>query len=367
MSIEIMIYAYLFVCVSMILFNIVTAIIFKRKAIRTLRISKKFHFMVETQMSKIRSGQSCDAVHKTYMRKKLKKIGNMIAFDKMLETTYIEHPESVKQYLSELEEVFIALTADYCKKDRIEVAYFPYIIKKYHLLSERRIPTIEETLLDLLEEPSIYCRENALQALYTTGNCECVLAAIHKIDRSELFFHSKILSDGLLNFVGNTEKLIDLIVMDFERFSDEMKVTLLNFIRFASPNRCEFMHLLLHDETRNDEIRYCAIRYLGKYKFDKSYDTLCYMAERSNVEKWQYTAIASTALASYPAEKTVEILKNNLYSRNWYVRFNSAESLNKLGITYSEFSDIMDGNDRYALEILQYMMEKENTRRLNGV
>lgn len=367
MSIEIMIYAYLFICTAMIIFNIVTAVFFKHKARNTVRTSEKFCLMVNMQLTKIQMGEHCDTVHKKYMRKKLKKIGNMLAFDKMLETTYIEKPERVKQYLTEMEGVFIALLVNYCGKDRIEETYFPYIIKKYRLLSERTIPTIEETLLGLLDEPSIYCRENALQALYTTGNCERVIEAIRKIDRSDLYFNGKILSDGLLNFSGNTEKLIDEIIADFEIFSDEMKVTLMNFMRFSTPNRREFFYSLLCDESKNDEIHYCAIRYLGKYKFEKSYDKLCKLAKKEEAKKWEYSAIASTALAIYPSEQTVDILKNNLYSKSWYVRFNSAESLKKLGITYSFLADVIDGNDRYASEILRYMLEKNETERRSVV
>lgn len=363
MSVEIMIYAYLFICTSMIIFNIATAFLFRYNAKKTVRISKKFYLKVNEQLNGIKNGLSCDAEHKKYMRKKLKRIGNMLAFDKMLEAAYTEDPELVKQYLNELEEVFIALSTDYCGKDKTEAAYFPYIIKKYRLLAEKTVPAIEEILFKLLDEPSIYCRENALQALYTTGNRECVMKAIKKIDKSDLFFHGKILSDGLLNFGGSTEKLIDEIISEFENFSNEMKAALLNFIRFASANRCEFAHSLLCDETEDDEIRYCAIRYLGKYKYEKSHALLCSLAENANESKWQYSAIASTALSIYPSEKTIGILKNNLYSKNWYIRVNSAKSLKKLGITYSELFDIIDGEDRYASEILRYMLEENESER----
>lgn len=363
MSIEIMIYAYLFVCASMIAFNIVTAFVLKHKDKRTVRVGEKFRANVDEELAKIRIGQPCGEAHKKYMRKKLKRIGNMLAFDKMLEAVYIEDPEAVKQYLTELEEVFVALCEDYCGKDKIEAAYFPYIIKKYRILAEHSIPSIEEALFALLDESGIYCRENAMQALYTTRNCECVIKAIKKIDKSDLFFHGKILSDGLLNFEGSTEKLIDAIVSEFEKFSDEMKVTLLNYIRFSSSKRCELAHSLLCDEGRSDEIRYCAIRYLGKYRHEKSYDMLCALAQNTDGRSWEYCAIASTALAIYPCEKTVGILKNNLYSKNWYIRFNSAQSLKRLGITYSELSEVIDGDDRYASEILRYMLEKDKSER----
>lgn len=363
MSVEIMIYVYLAVCASMIAFNIVTAVMFRYGAKKTVKVSKSFRIMVDRQLGGIQNGGLCDAAHKKYMCKSLKRIGNMLAFDKMLEAAYIDDPEGVKQYLSELESVFVELSAYYCGKDRIEAAYFPYIIKKYRLLFEKSIPAVEEILYGLLDERSVYCRENALQALYTTGNCKCVLAAIRKIDKSDLFFHEKLLCDGLLNFTGNTEELIDGIVSEFDSFSDETKVTLLNYIRLSSGRHCDFAYMLLRDEKRDDEIRYGAIRYLGKYRDEKSYDLLCTLAESTNAEKWQYSAIASTALSLYPTENTLRILKDNLCSKNWYIRFNSAESLHKLGITYSELSDVFDGEDRYAAEILRYMIARDGAER----
>lgn len=117
----------------------------------------------------------------------------MIAFDKMLEAEYISQPQKIRKYLHSLDDVFISLMAYYTKQNRIEAAYFPYIIKKYRVIAYRSFPSIEGALLELLYEPSIYCRENAMQALYTTGDVDCVLKAVKIIDCSDLFFHSKLL------------------------------------------------------------------------------------------------------------------------------------------------------------------------------
>lgn len=359
MSVEVMIYIYLFVCSCMIAFNIVTAFVLKERDKKTARVSEDFKFEVMMRLEMIKNGEPCDLEHKKYLGRKLRRIGNMAAFDKMLENAYVSEPEAVKEYLSQLDGVFIALCRHYSGKDTIEAAYFPYIIKKYRLIAFKVLPSITETMLSLLDEPSIYCRENAMQALYTTGDSECVLKALKKIDRSDLFYHGKLISDGLLNFSGSNKVLIDKIIAQFDGFSDEMKVNLLNFIRFASPDYCNFAYSVLEKEKKNDEIRYCAIRYLGKYRCDKAYEMLCEFSRNKEADKWQYSAIASTALAIYPCEKTTEILKENLHSRNWYIRFNSAKSLERLGITYTELADILDGGDRYAAEILRYNIQKE--------
>lgn len=359
MNIETMIYAYLFVCVSMIMFNIVTAFVLKKRDQRTVRISEKFNDDVLFQLAKIENGEHCDREHKAYLYKKLERVGNMIAFDKMFENVYTDKQETVNQYLSELDDVFIALCKHYCGKNMIEAAYFPYIIKKYRVIAFRTMPSIYDELFEMLDEPSIYCRENVMQAFYTTGDSDCVIRALKKIDRSDLFYHGKLISDGLLNFAGDIKELNDKIVAQFESFSLDMRITLFNYIRFSSPDYCEFAYSLLCDEGQSDEIRYCAIRYLGKYRYDKAYQMLCLLSNDITAKRWQYSAIASAALAIYPNKETINLLKNNLYSRNWHIRLNSAESLERLGVAYTELADVLDGDDRYAAEILRYMLQRK--------
>ncbi len=367
MRVEIMLYIYLFVCGAMIVFNIITAILFRKSERKTEKVSKNLRYEVLLQLKATESGSPAEKSHKLYLSRKLRKVGNMIAFDKMLEEEYINHPTEIRRYLHSLDDVFISLMAYYAKQNRIEAAYFPYIIKKYRVIAYRSFPSLEGALLELLHEPSIYCRENALQALYTTGDVDCVLKAVKIIDSSDLFFHSKLLSDGLLNFAGSGNTLGKKIVENFFNFSVEMQVTLLDYLRFSGGEYQEFTFSLLLNEDLNDEIRYASIRYLGKYPYIKAYKALCRLAREDSEQKWQFAAIASTALGSYHGENTVNILKKNLYSQNWYIRLNSAESLKKLGITYSELSDIIDGNDRYASEIIRYCLQRDYAQEKEAV
>lgn len=362
MNVEIMLYIYLFVCVSMIIFDIVTAFVLRREDKRVVKVSEDFLKRVNEQLNLMKSGSNVDKEHKEYLLKKLKRVSNMTAFDDMLEKAYKVDENLVRRYLSQLDGVFISLTDEYSSRDKIEAAYFPYIIKKYHIISDNPSSSIVEAMFRMLNEPCLYSRENAMQALYTTGDCDCIIRALKCIDRSEYFFHSKLLGDGLLNFTGDGKKLCDRIMEEFEEFSVDMQVTLLNFLRFSTGDYTEFAFSLLQDESRDDEIRYSCIRYLGKYPYKKAYGMLCLLADKSSEEKWQYSAIASAALAYYPCDRSKDLLKNNLYSPNWYIRFNSAESLERMGITYLELADIIDGNDRYAAEILRYMLQKENMR-----
>ena len=200
MRIETLLYVYLFICSGMIVFNIITAIVLKRRDRRTVRASARFRQHILQQIERINTGQQVERRHKKYLSRQLTRTGNMIAFDKMLEDLYREEPRQATEYLSQLGGVIVYLTIRYGRKDRIEAAYFPYIIKKYHLIENRTFSGVVDAMYTLLRESSIYCRENAMQALYTTGDCDCIMKALKILDGGESFFHEKLLADGPAGF-----------------------------------------------------------------------------------------------------------------------------------------------------------------------
>lgn len=272
MFVQILIYVYLGICAGMILFNIVTALLSRRREHRSF----------------------CDGIR--------------------LELT-------VSQELDRLAET--------------------------GAVSERHLRFMERRLR----------RENAMQALYTAGDPAVLVRALRIIDASSLYYHSKLLSDGLLNYTGDTWELADALWEAFDAFQPWMQVTLLNYFRFSSGAYCEKIHALLNDGARDDEVRFSCLRYLGHYPYPPAYADLLRYATPSENARWEYAAIASSVLASYPGAETAAVLERNLYHPNWYIRFNASKSLEQLGFGYRDLIDVIEGHDRYASEILRYRFD----------
>ena len=354
MKIEVMIYVYLAICVGMILFNIVSAVLSRSREKSLLKTSRGFEERILEELTHCEECGDVSDEHQAYLTKKLRHMGNMRAFDIALEREYANNPELVKKYLSCLSCVFVSLAIRNGGKDDIEAAYFPYIIKKYRILHGRPFDAMLDVMYLLLHKPSIYCRENAMQAIYTVGEPACVIKALKIADDQPRFYHNKLLTDGLLNFEGSTEKLSEALWENFEEFSSHMQMIVLNYFRFSSGDHCEKILRLMIDESRDDEIRFTCIRYFGKYRFDRAYPYLLRYADGKTDARWEYAAIASSVLCLYPSDETVEVLKSNLYNHNWYIRFNASQSLERMGLTYLDLIDIVEGKDRFASEILRY-------------
>ena len=357
MFVQILIYVYLGICTGMILYNIVTVLLSRRLAQRSFRDSTRLELAVERELDHFALTGEVNETHLRYMERRLRRVNNMVTFDKALERLRPRRPELVRAYLIALNGVTIALAEDYCRREEIEAAYFPYIIKKYQLLGGADDAPLKEVLLKLLNEPSIYCRENAMQALYTSGDAQIIVRALRIIDASSLYYNPKLLADGLLNFNGDETELSEALWAAFEDFKVWMQVTILNYFRFSSGAHCERVLALLNDGARDDELRFACLRYFGRYPYELVYPDLLRYATPSENARWEYAAIASSVLASYPGAETAAVLKRNLYHPNWYIRFNASKSLEQLGFGYRDLIDVIEGHDRYASEILRYRFD----------
>ena len=113
-----------------------------------------------------------------------------VAFSNWPTTDPFNYPEEVQAYLRGLESVFIALAHRYSRKNELQMAYFPFVIARYKLFYGEDLPPINRIQVDLLEKPSIYSRENALNAFYSMGISSNVADALKIIDDSG-FYHNK--------------------------------------------------------------------------------------------------------------------------------------------------------------------------------
>lgn len=358
MSVEILIYTYLAVCTGMIAFNIVTVLLSRKKRVRSFCKSIRLELRIAAEIDRLAQTGEVSAKHLRDIERRLRRVKGMVSFDAAMERLCLRKPEEqICAYLRALDGVFIAVAEDYCSRSELEAAYFPYIIRKYRLLGGRDDRAMEEMLLALLRGPSLYCRENTMQAIYTAGDPALVVQALRMLDTSGHYFNGKLLTDGLLRYQGDRKALGEALWAAFDELQPWLQVALLNYFRFSSGDYQAQMRAILNDTTRDDELRFSCLRYFGRYPYAPARDDLLRYAAPASGVRWEYAAIASTVLASYPGSDTAALLERNLYDPNWYIRFNASKSLEQLGYGYRDLIHVIEGSDRYASEILRYRFD----------
>ena len=187
---------------------------------------------------------------------------------------------------------------------------------------------------------------------------DAVVKGLEIESAAEAQIHEKITTEILLDFSGDHEKLIGKLWEKFDGFSGGVQLAVLNYIRFQSGQWKDEMLAVMMDEERDKELRFSAIRYFAKYPWEKAEKFIIDLALSEDETKWEGSAICASALASYSGEEVIEALRRSVHSRNWYVRYNAAESLQKLGMNYEKLLDIIRGGDRYAREMVMYRLEE---------
>jgi len=360
MKIEIMIYVYIAICISLICFNSVYVFFVSHQQKRLTKETYEYYAKISEQIELIEKGVGVSHEHKKTLCRKLKRIINLTAFDRSMEKIYSERPQKAKEYLFDIYPVFMQLATVYRGRDTVKTAYFPYILSKYEILKHKEANFLADFIFDMLRIDNVYCRENALKALYSTGKCDYVVEALKIIDANLSFHHPKLICDGLLNYKGDKEEMKKRLFESFNEYSVDMQLNILNYFRFGNVRSDEEMLEILTSEKMNRELRFSAIRYFEKFPNTSAERIIQSFAENRENLTWEYQAIASSALKSYPGDVTFRILVENLSSSNWHIRQNSAISLEKLGYTYHDLISVFDGDDRYAREIMRYRLDKRN-------
>ena len=358
MKVEIMIYIYIAICISMILYNVIYVFVLKHRARALISNSEKMENVLNEQIEILKNGGEISEKHKKYLCNKLLKTAGVTAFDKALEMVYEKEPELTEKYLIDTFSVFEYVTHKYITKDTLKIAYFPYILHKYKILKHHESERLTVALFDLLRSFNVYCRENTLKALYSMQRPDIVGQALKIIDTNLSFHHPKLVCDGLMFYKGDRDILCQTLFRNFNQYSVGMRVNILNYFRFANVRCDNEMMSLLANEEENREIRFSAIRYFEKFPSEDARPIILNLAENLEKRDWEYQAIATSCLKSYPGDVTFRILVKNLSNSNWHVRQNSAISCEKLGYTYHDLINVFDGNDRYAREIMRYRLDR---------
>ena len=325
MRVEIVIYFYGIVCISMILFNAVYAALLKGSEPRTQNRRQRFREEAEIQLKQIYIGERIDSEYLSHLQKKLRRVKNLIAFDQMLQElsgrkSEREEFSQIRDYIIQLQPCILQLSHFYEKRENTQAAYFSYFLSRHMLPEYLSARTLQEVMLNYMEKDNLYCRVNALQALCTFGSPEDIVAALKIQDRGSVFLHEKILTETLLAFKGDHDRLIVLIWENFRKFTPRTQLALLNYIRFQSGDYAPEMLSLLEENEADKEVILSAIRYFGRYRYQPAFDYLVKFAKNEDPILWEYVTVSVSSLAAYQGPQTTEVLKQALHSASWHVR-----------------------------------------------
>lgn len=358
-EVENLIYIYLFICIALSVFNILYIFSSGQRDKRREKAQKRWLEQLEKQLRKKEKKEDVEIQHRQLIAKRLRRVEELGAYSAALEQLREKEPALAEAYAQEVWESWQEAASAYLKRDAMERAYLAWFLAENIPCSREEYRPVMEILQSFLEDSTVYCRENVLKAFYRLGNSRAMENTLQIFQEEGWFHHQKLLADGLVTFQGDKEELAGRLWQHYGSWNVTIMLAVISFITsFSGQYREEFLRCL-QDEGTDLEIRLAMLRYFRKHVHEPVREVLFRCLE--NKKEDSVRIVAASVLIRYPGGGTEERLKEALHDRNWYVRYNAAMSLVKLGADQSIFSDILEGSDKYAREILVYMLEKEKT------
>lgn len=327
MNVVYLIIFYAVICSCMIVFNIFATIYGKGSSkinsIKTKIYSKK----IKEQLKKIEKGSNIDSEHLKYLKRKLKHGNELVIFDSVISRYRKHENKCIDAYLKDCKEIFISLMYHYDKKSNTEKAYYLSVIRDYNLLYDNKNKEIERILFESLQDESFYCRDNAYLAICKLGSPNKLCEALINISNSNKFFHNNLISNGLNIYNGNTEVLIKMLMSRFDKFRDDIKCSVIEYLSYYDSRYSKFVYSLLLSQDTDKNLKISCLRYF-EYTYYKDAEKLIikYVNEYFDTDL-ELCLSAVKALRNYTSKESISTITKAIYSKNFKLRNIACESL----------------------------------------
>ena len=308
--------------------------------------------------------------HCRWLERRLRSLAGMESFDRTMERVARQDAAVSERYLSGIAPVFERAVTHFSRREALKRAYVAALAKRWYRVRPASPSVIEALQSDLLLE-ALYARQNAFEALVALGSSDDIARATIALGGAGVAHSRRLVSETLLAYPGDADELADALLARFEELSDSMKVCAINYLRLSGAGRCgrdpaapddryAFVKRLMNDEEAEKDVRLACVRFFMRNRWSPALESLIRMARDDDATHWEYAAVATLALSSYPQPLSVRTLKHCLRSPVYQVRFNAAKSLYDLGLTLEgDLAGVMAGSDRYAREMLLYRWRLE--------
>lgn len=278
------------------------------------------------------------------------------AWDELIQNPALK--ESLKAYGEEVFDFQFFLKKGVLKiEDNIKREYVLHLLGKFGNSKKEAL----EFAFKSLGASSTNIRNAALRVIENSKDPEDIIKVYEIITKDKTFFNNKVMVDFVDNFRGVHSELNFLLMKKLETFNEMLQVSIIEHFINGNFKVADEGILKLGEKTSSKEVKIAALKYFKVYPNSKALE---FVLRNLKEESYEVRAIAAAAAASYPKRESLQGLRRSISDPSWFVRFNSAFSiLNIENKAYGEsevVSEILNGSDKYAKEIMVYALFAKN-------
>lgn len=324
------IYFHIGVCILLILFEIAWWQYMKIHKIKIERVTRKYKKQIQEQIDYIKLTGKIRKKHCKNLRIQLKNVNNLMAFEKAY--SEIMEQEDINIYRTKILYTFVKLSIYYNKrKSEMEKAYFAYIIGKYfkNIESEYVLSFFIGILYRFLQCKSIYCKINAMDAIYNIGTTEHIIRAISIINKNEYAFNEVLLANGLKNVEEDKELLAQELFKRFDEYNKHIQIAIIKFLSDYKYINEELILEKLKSNSIATDVRCEIMRYFQKNKNEKAKKYLMERLSREKIIANDLIIKAIGTLGYYEENEVYDLLNKLKESTDYLIKESVHRSLEK--------------------------------------
>ena len=360
-SIPVIIGFYMFISASLLVFNVLYIIKQRGTDARHGGKTEAWLREIEPRLNAMQAEPRghVDPSHRKRLAEKLRHTTELMGYHSAMQRMAKRHKaRDIRAYLGECSPSFERLASGYARRKDMEKAYFAYVLSQFPPAADETRPP-EEMLLPYLTGTNVYCRENTLRALYALGDAAAVEHAFVILAEQHIFHHEKLLTGGLMTFSGDKGALAGQLWRYVPDWPAHMGVAVVQFIEQCGAGYCQAFYDALAKPGLDLHVRLSILHYFRRYPFEPMRPLLLQYLNHADGMATELAIASASTLAAYPGQESIDALKSALFSRNWHVRNNAALSLLALETDSRDLDEALQGNDRYALEMLCYHVQSQ--------
>lgn len=206
-----------------------------------------------------------------------------------------------------------------------------------------------DKLLELLDVEHVEVKYNVLMALSKIGDEEAFIEVFKRLSNT-IPLSERSLVEIADSFEGDKIYVYRNLIYIEDEFISSI------FIKSAGNYKDTILadEIALYLAIENKEKKIAAMKALGNMGDNRYVGPIITLLSD---EAWEVRAIAAKVLGQLQSEKALIPLAEALSDREWYVRYNAANSLISIEGGIDIVYDILDGQDRFAKDIIVSVLE----------
>ena len=309
---QIIIYSYIFICISIIVFNI---LFIQKKKIDNIRRILKKELNFKEELSGFIENNTFDEDILKYLKKEVKTNNDLMALDSFFDSYIKNKNKNIFNFIYKLKPFYFEKFEEYLKKDEMYIAYIVSLLSKYNLVTKEDTEMISK-LFDLISGKSTHVRFKVLKLFAKNGDSNSLITALKIISNKGYYYNNKIVLEILNDYKGDYDLLKKELLNNFYKFSEEIQK---GIITFLTTGQCKYRKELLNmleDDKTEKEVKLEIIKFFGRTKYTYANKVLINIVNNYNPINFEYTLEAVKALKIYDTKSSLNCLRQALSIKN---------------------------------------------------